>query len=131
MKLATKRSLIESHSSHASYSAADKGTGSKPGVPSVPTYGSDDEQISWKSSDEEDDDEVGMNDDDDDDNDDDDDDDADNCNNRDLSRASMNVLNANFQSEGIEHEAESRMKVIYVSMSFQGKVPSWKGNVVD
>ncbi|GJU42352.1 hypothetical protein Tco_1195309 [Tanacetum coccineum] len=85
MKLATKRSLIESHSSHASYSAADKGTGSKPGVPSVPTYGSDDEQISWKSCDEEDDDEVGMNDDDDDDNDD-DDDDADNCNNRDLSR---------------------------------------------
>ncbi|GJV60582.1 hypothetical protein Tco_1466682 [Tanacetum coccineum] len=58
MKLATKRSLIETHSSHASGSGADEGTGSKPGVPDVPTYGSDDEQISWKSSDEEDDDEV-------------------------------------------------------------------------
>ncbi|GKC48795.1 hypothetical protein Tco_1071540, partial [Tanacetum coccineum] len=66
MKLATKRSLIETHSSHASGSGADEGTGSKPGVPDVPTYGSDDEQISWKSSDEEDDDEVGLNDDDDD-----------------------------------------------------------------
>ncbi|GJV83666.1 integrase, catalytic region, zinc finger, CCHC-type containing protein [Tanacetum coccineum] len=52
---------------------ADEGTGSKPGVPDVLTYGSNDEQISWKSSDEEDDDEVGMNDDDDD-----NDDDADN-----------------------------------------------------
>ncbi|GJS14909.1 hypothetical protein Tco_0409381 [Tanacetum coccineum] len=48
MKLAIKRSLIESHSSHASGSAIDKGTGSKPGVPGVPTYGSDEEQISWK-----------------------------------------------------------------------------------
>ncbi|GJU19976.1 hypothetical protein Tco_1153318 [Tanacetum coccineum] len=66
MKLATKRSLIETHSSHASGSGVDEGTGSKPGVPDVPTYGSDDEQISWKSSDEEDADEVGMNDDDDD-----------------------------------------------------------------
>ncbi|GJZ63853.1 hypothetical protein Tco_0620274 [Tanacetum coccineum] len=46
MKLATKRSLIQTHSSHASGSGADEGTGSKPGVPDVPTYGSDDEQIS-------------------------------------------------------------------------------------
>ncbi|GKD22790.1 hypothetical protein Tco_1224493, partial [Tanacetum coccineum] len=56
--------------------STDEGTGSKPGVPDVPTYESDDEQISWKSSDEEDDDEVGMNKDDEDN--DDDDDDADN-----------------------------------------------------
>ncbi|GJZ71732.1 hypothetical protein Tco_0635583 [Tanacetum coccineum] len=93
MKLATKRSLIETHSSHASGSGADEGTGSKLGVPDVPTYGSDDEQISWKSSDEEDDDEVGLNDDDevglnddDDDNDDDednDDDDNDDTDNQD------------------------------------------------
>ncbi|GJR67865.1 hypothetical protein Tco_0013930 [Tanacetum coccineum] len=76
MKLATKRSLIETHGSHASGSGADEGTGSIPGVPDVPTYGSDDEQISWKSSDEEDDDEVALNDDDDDN--DDDNDDADN-----------------------------------------------------
>ncbi|GJW56168.1 retrovirus-related pol polyprotein from transposon TNT 1-94 [Tanacetum coccineum] len=82
MKLATKRSLIETHSSHASGSGANEGTSSKPGVPNVPTYGSDDEEISWKSSNEEDDDEVGLNDDDDDNDDDedndDDDDDADN-----------------------------------------------------
>ncbi|GJX13212.1 putative reverse transcriptase domain-containing protein [Tanacetum coccineum] len=88
MKLATKRSLIETHSSHASGSVADEGTGSKPGVPDVPTYGFDDEQISWKSNDEEDDDEVGLNDDDDDndddeDNDDDDDDDDDDADNQD------------------------------------------------
>ncbi|GJR96582.1 hypothetical protein Tco_0268756 [Tanacetum coccineum] len=71
MKLATKRSLIQTHSSHASGSGADERTGGKAGVPDVPTYRSDDEQISWKSSEEEDDDEVGKNDDDDDDNDDD------------------------------------------------------------
>ncbi|GJU15714.1 hypothetical protein Tco_1143680 [Tanacetum coccineum] len=53
MKLATKRSLMQNHSSHASGSGADKGTGDIPGVLDVPTYGSD-EQISWKSSKEED-----------------------------------------------------------------------------
>ncbi|GKF87660.1 hypothetical protein Tco_0258537, partial [Tanacetum coccineum] len=76
MKLATKRSLIQTHSSHTSGSGADERTGGKPGVPDVPTYGSDDEQISWKSSKEDDDDEVGKNDDDDDN--DDNDNDADN-----------------------------------------------------
>ncbi|GKE99988.1 hypothetical protein Tco_0023339, partial [Tanacetum coccineum] len=50
----------------------DEGTGSKLGVPDVPTYGSDDEQISWKSSDEDDDTDT------DDDDNNDDDDDADN-----------------------------------------------------
>ncbi|GJV19300.1 hypothetical protein Tco_1368320 [Tanacetum coccineum] len=64
MKLATKRSLIQTHSSHASGSGADEGTGGKPGVPDVPTYGSDDEQISWKSSDEENDDDDNNDDDD-------------------------------------------------------------------
>ncbi|GJZ33617.1 putative ribonuclease H-like domain-containing protein [Tanacetum coccineum] len=55
----------------------DKGTGVSPGVPDVPTYGSDDEQISWKSSNEEDDNDEDMNEDDDNnDNQDDDDDDA-------------------------------------------------------
>ncbi|GJX95598.1 hypothetical protein Tco_0351396 [Tanacetum coccineum] len=75
MKLATKRSLIETHGSHASGSGANKGTGSILGIPDVPTYGSDDEQISWNSSDEEDDDEVALNDDDDENDDDDDNDD--------------------------------------------------------
>ncbi|GKC80422.1 hypothetical protein Tco_1131196 [Tanacetum coccineum] len=55
----------------------DKGTGDIPGVPDVPTYGSDVEQISWKSSEEDDEDEVNVNEKDDD-NDNNDDDDADN-----------------------------------------------------
>ncbi|GJV79714.1 hypothetical protein Tco_1515584 [Tanacetum coccineum] len=79
MKLVTKRSKTQFHSSHASGSGVDKGTGVSPGVPDVPTYGSEDEQISWKSSDEDNDDEVNMseNDDDqDDDNDDNEDDDG-------------------------------------------------------
>ncbi|GJX42047.1 hypothetical protein Tco_0257037 [Tanacetum coccineum] len=46
MELATKRSLIQTHSSHASGSGTDEGTGDILGVPDVPTYASDDEQIS-------------------------------------------------------------------------------------
>ncbi|GKF49290.1 hypothetical protein Tco_0142541, partial [Tanacetum coccineum] len=46
MELATKRSLIQTHSSHASGSGIDEGTGDIPGVPDVPTYASDDEKIS-------------------------------------------------------------------------------------
>ncbi|GJW59982.1 hypothetical protein Tco_0109317 [Tanacetum coccineum] len=66
LKLVIERSKTQTHNSHASGSGADEGTGVKPGVPDVPSYNSDDEQISWKSSDEEDDDEVSLNDDDDD-----------------------------------------------------------------
>nr|GEY75820.1 hypothetical protein [Tanacetum cinerariifolium] len=69
-KLATKKSLQQTHISQASGSVADEGTGIIPGVPDVPTKESD-EEISWKSSDEDDDDEV------DDQNDDDDQDDDD------------------------------------------------------
>ncbi|GKC67769.1 hypothetical protein Tco_1100367 [Tanacetum coccineum] len=70
LKLVTKRSLIQTHSSHASGSGVHEGTGVSPGVPDVPTYRSDDEQLSWKSSDEENDDDeanVGKDEDDDDD----------------------------------------------------------------
>ncbi|GKC54617.1 hypothetical protein Tco_1077362, partial [Tanacetum coccineum] len=78
MELSIKRSLIETHSSHASGSGINKGTSDILGVPDVPTYASDDEQISWKFSDEEDNYEVEMSDDnidiESDDNDDDDDD---------------------------------------------------------
>nr|GEX03849.1 retrovirus-related Pol polyprotein from transposon TNT 1-94 [Tanacetum cinerariifolium] len=56
IKLATKRSLTQTHIPHASGSGADEGTGIIPGVLDVPTYESDDEEISWKSS--KDDDEV-------------------------------------------------------------------------
>nr|GFA92264.1 hypothetical protein [Tanacetum cinerariifolium] len=53
MKIVTKRSKIDFHSSHASGSSTDEGTGVSLGVLDVPTYGSKDEQISWKSSDDE------------------------------------------------------------------------------
>ncbi|GJR33291.1 hypothetical protein Tco_1109523 [Tanacetum coccineum] len=80
MKLITKRSKTQFHGSHANGSGANEGTGVSPGVPDVPTYGSEDEQISWKSNDEDDDDEVNMRKDDNDnaDNEDDDDQDDDN-----------------------------------------------------
>ncbi|GJR77932.1 retrovirus-related pol polyprotein from transposon TNT 1-94 [Tanacetum coccineum] len=51
MKIVTKRSKKQFHSSHTSSSGADKGTGVSPGVLDVPTYGSENEQISWKSND--------------------------------------------------------------------------------
>ncbi|GJV89603.1 hypothetical protein Tco_1533541 [Tanacetum coccineum] len=55
LKLATKRSLTQTHISQPSGSGAHEGTGVKPGVPDVPTYRSDDEEeIPWKSSDEDD-----------------------------------------------------------------------------
>ncbi|GKA94863.1 hypothetical protein Tco_0816901, partial [Tanacetum coccineum] len=73
MKLVTKRSKTQFHSSHASGSGVDKGTGVSPGVPDVPTYGSKDEQISWKSGDEDNDDEANMSENDDDQDDDNDD----------------------------------------------------------
>ncbi|GJX55977.1 hypothetical protein Tco_0285874 [Tanacetum coccineum] len=59
LKIITKRSRKETHSSHASGSGADEGTGVTPGVPDAPDYDSDDD-ISWKSSedDQDDDDEA-------------------------------------------------------------------------
>nr|GEV37393.1 hypothetical protein [Tanacetum cinerariifolium] len=57
IKLATKRSLQQTHISQASGSSIDEGTGILPWVLDVPTDESD-EEISWKSSDEDDDDEV-------------------------------------------------------------------------
>ncbi|GJZ23162.1 hypothetical protein Tco_0560621 [Tanacetum coccineum] len=67
MRIVTKRSLTQFYSSNASGSGANKGTSVTPGVPDVPKYGSDDEQISWKSSFDEEDDVESKNDDDDDD----------------------------------------------------------------
>nr|GEV90283.1 integrase, catalytic region, zinc finger, CCHC-type, peptidase aspartic, catalytic [Tanacetum cinerariifolium] len=80
IKLATKRILTQTHISHASGSGADEGTGIIPGVPDIPTYESDDEEISWKSSedDDDDDDDEKINEDDDQDDDDDEQTDSDN-----------------------------------------------------
>ncbi|GKE16190.1 hypothetical protein Tco_1423767, partial [Tanacetum coccineum] len=63
LKRVTKRSRQETHSSHASGSGADEGTGVKPGVPDAPEYDSEDD-ISWKSSDDDQDDEQDQDDDD-------------------------------------------------------------------
>ncbi|GKB60755.1 hypothetical protein Tco_0916941 [Tanacetum coccineum] len=56
MKLAIERSKTQLHSSQPSGSSAHEGTGVTPGVPDVPKYGTNDEQLSWKYSNEEDDD---------------------------------------------------------------------------
>ncbi|GJS59072.1 hypothetical protein Tco_0653856 [Tanacetum coccineum] len=63
LKIVIKRSRQETHSSHASGSGADEGTGVTPGVPDAPDYDSDDD-ISWKSSDDDQDDEQDQDDDD-------------------------------------------------------------------
>nr|GEW65718.1 hypothetical protein [Tanacetum cinerariifolium] len=55
IKLATKRSLTKTYISHASGSGADEGTDIILGVLDLPNYESDDEKISWKSSEEDDD----------------------------------------------------------------------------
>ncbi|GJS37179.1 hypothetical protein Tco_0535561 [Tanacetum coccineum] len=67
MKIAIERSKTQQHSSHVSGSGADEGTDVTLGVPDVPSYDSEAEQISWKSNNEEDDDEVNMGDENDDD----------------------------------------------------------------
>ncbi|GKB13422.1 hypothetical protein Tco_0847345, partial [Tanacetum coccineum] len=99
IELATKRSLIQIHSSHASGLGTDEGTGDIPGVLDVPTYASDDEQISWKSSEEEDNDEVAMSNDDDDDADNQDDD-----NNDDDDQNDDNTDNENDDNDGQDQE---------------------------
>ncbi|GJY84480.1 hypothetical protein Tco_0497856 [Tanacetum coccineum] len=61
LKIIIKRSRKETHSSHASGSGADEGTGVTPGVPDAPDYDSEDD-ISWKSSDDDQDDEKAQDD---------------------------------------------------------------------
>nr|GFC22318.1 hypothetical protein [Tanacetum cinerariifolium] len=56
LKIVLKRSRQETHISQQSGSGIGKGTGSKPGVPDVPSDDSE-EELSWKSSDDE---EVGS-----------------------------------------------------------------------
>ncbi|GJV35525.1 hypothetical protein Tco_1408002 [Tanacetum coccineum] len=63
LKIVIKRSRQETHSSQASGSGADEGTGVTPGVPDAPDYDSEDD-ISWKSSDDDQDDEQDQDDDD-------------------------------------------------------------------
>ncbi|GJU99808.1 hypothetical protein Tco_1329079 [Tanacetum coccineum] len=107
MELATKRSLIQTHSSHASGSGTDEGTGDIPRVPNVPTYASDDEKISWKSSDKEDDDEIAISDDDDDDADNQDDDDNDDDDQNDDNTDNENDDNDD-DDDGQDHEEDNK-----------------------
>nr|GEU53004.1 hypothetical protein [Tanacetum cinerariifolium] len=53
LKIVLKRSRHETHISQQGGSSTDEGTGSKPGVPDVPSNDSE-EEISWNSSDDED-----------------------------------------------------------------------------
>nr|GEY08688.1 hypothetical protein [Tanacetum cinerariifolium] len=53
LKIVLRRSRQETHISQHGSSSTDEGTGSKPGVPDVPSDDSE-EEISWNSSDEED-----------------------------------------------------------------------------
>nr|GFC34535.1 hypothetical protein [Tanacetum cinerariifolium] len=53
LKIVLRRSRQETHISQHGGSCTDEGTGSKPGVPDVPSDDSE-EEISWKSSDDED-----------------------------------------------------------------------------
>ncbi|GKD00510.1 hypothetical protein Tco_1170784 [Tanacetum coccineum] len=66
MKIAIERSKTQLYNSHVSGSGTYEGTGVIPEVPDVLTYGYEDEQIYWKSSDDKDDDEVSESKDDDD-----------------------------------------------------------------
>ncbi|GJW67211.1 hypothetical protein Tco_0121635 [Tanacetum coccineum] len=56
MNIFRERSKTQQHSSHASGSGADEGTGVTPGVPDVPSYDSKADQISGQEYDEQDDD---------------------------------------------------------------------------
>ncbi|GJR74649.1 hypothetical protein Tco_0087014 [Tanacetum coccineum] len=66
MKLVIERSKTQLHSSQPDGSGTHEGTGVTPRVPDLPSYRSDDEEISWKSSDEDDDNDDNQDDDDDD-----------------------------------------------------------------
>nr|GEX61834.1 retrovirus-related Pol polyprotein from transposon TNT 1-94 [Tanacetum cinerariifolium] len=130
MKLATKRSMQQTHISQATGSGADEGIGIIPGVPDVLTDESD-EEISWKLCDEDDDDvddqsDVAADDDDDqedeeaqddvDQDDNDDDQDTDNDSNDDAS-LSMNIGG----EEGHDAEDDDEVLYRYVNINLEGR----------
>nr|GEZ08942.1 hypothetical protein [Tanacetum cinerariifolium] len=112
MKLATKKSLTQTHISHASGSVVDEGTSIIPGVPDVPTYESDDEEISWKSS-KDDDEEVNISEHDDDvDNQSDDDDQNDDDEQTNSDNDSDNFVHPKFSTYDEEDKDEERFDPI-------------------
>ncbi|GKA22071.1 hypothetical protein Tco_0708033, partial [Tanacetum coccineum] len=100
MKLAIERSKTQLHLSQPNGSGAHERTGVTPGVPDVPTYEFDDEQISWKSSEEEDDDEENVSE-----HDDDDDDERTESDNDDDDNSDEDVQGANIEEEEMVEEA--------------------------
>nr|GEU51273.1 hypothetical protein [Tanacetum cinerariifolium] len=101
MKLATKRSLQQTHISQASGSGADEGTSIIPGVPDVATDESD-EEISWKSSDE--------------DNDDDDVDDQENSDNEGNDDASLGMNVGCKEGQDVEDDDEELYKDVNINL---------------
>ncbi|GKC01165.1 hypothetical protein Tco_0987301, partial [Tanacetum coccineum] len=93
------KSKTQLHISQPSGSGAHEGTGVTPGVPDVPTYEYDDEQISWKSSEEEDDDEDNVSE-----HDDDDDDERTESDNDDDDNSNEEVQGANTEEEEMVEE---------------------------
>ncbi|GJS79297.1 hypothetical protein Tco_0729178 [Tanacetum coccineum] len=115
MKLAIERRKTQITSLNPCCSGAHEGTGVTPGVPDVPTYESDDEQISWKSSNEEDDDDddeanVGK--------DEDDDDDDDNDEQTESDNDDEDFVHPKFTT----HDDEARKKEVNEEDSFDPKV---------
>ncbi|GJW46834.1 hypothetical protein Tco_0078480 [Tanacetum coccineum] len=105
LKIITKRSRKETHSSHASGSGADEGTGVSPGVPDAPDYDSDDD-ISWKSSEDDQDDDKNADDENDHD-DEDDDKNADDENDQDDEDDDKNDDDENVQDDDDEAQTET------------------------
>nr|GEV47508.1 hypothetical protein [Tanacetum cinerariifolium] len=118
LKLATKRSLQQTHISQASGSGADEGTGSIPGVPDVPTDESE-EELSWNSTDEEGDNNEGKDGDGDEEDDgDDDDDDGEEGNDDDDQEDEGDDLEDYEEDEGGDDEqASDEEKFIHSSLS--------------
>nr|GEX06718.1 putative reverse transcriptase domain-containing protein [Tanacetum cinerariifolium] len=126
LKLATKRSLQQTHISHAIGLGADEGTGTIPGVLDVPTEEFD-EEISWKSSDEgddddDDDDDEGNEEDDDDDQEEGNDDDQDSDEEDDEGNCEENLgLNVD-REEGQDKEEDEDELYRDVNINLEGRV---------
>nr|GEY58605.1 hypothetical protein [Tanacetum cinerariifolium] len=113
MKLATKRSLQQTHISQANRSCADEGTGIIPRVSDVPTYESD-EEISWKSTDEDDDDVDDQSDADDDDQEDEGDDDQnDNDDDQDLNNDGDDFVHPKLSTHDEEAKEEKSLILLF------------------
>nr|GEW93758.1 hypothetical protein [Tanacetum cinerariifolium] len=130
MKLATKQSLTQTHISHVSGLGTNEGTCIIPGVLDVPTYESDDEEISWKSSEEDDDDEVNMSKHDEDVNDQSDDDDQNDDEQTDSDNDDDDFIHPKFSTHDDEYKEEESFNLIIQTPSYDEKTDD-EGNDED